>query len=145
VTAPHVSEFYESVHRSDGVRIITGASVVAAGTDEKVRGGHQRLPGLRQQLATDILVVGIGLVPNTELAEEAGLVVDGGIVVDEACRTSDHRIYAAGDCTMHPSAQHGGDLIRVESVSNAVEQGRVAAQGMAGRGGVDVVPWFWSD
>jgi 3-phenylpropionate/trans-cinnamate dioxygenase ferredoxin reductase subunit len=146
VTARHMSEFYESVHRDHGVRILTGASVVAASTNERTWEVTSVRLGSGEVLETDVLVVGIGLIPNTEMAEEAGLLVDGGIVVDESCRTSDPRIFAAGDCTMHPSPQHGGDLIRVESVSNAVEQGRVAAREMAGKAAVhNSVPWFWSD
>jgi 3-phenylpropionate/trans-cinnamate dioxygenase ferredoxin reductase component len=146
VTAPHMSEFYESVHRSHGVRVVTGASVVSVSTDEEKGDVTGISLDSGEHLDTDILVVGIGLVPNTELAEEAGLVVDGGIVVNEACRTSDERIFAAGDCTKHPSAQLDGQLVRVESVSNAVEQGRVVAHAMVGKEAThNAVPWFWSD
>lgn len=146
VTAPHMSEFYESVHRSHGVRIVTGASVIAANTDDRTSEVASVTLDSGEVLETDVLVVGVGLVPNTELAEEAGLAVDGGIVVNEACQTSDPLIYAAGDCTKHPSQLHGGDLVRVESVSNAVEQGRVAARNMLGNEAVHAaIPWFWSD
>ncbi len=96
-------------------------------------------------IPADFVVVGIGLLPNTELAQAAGLDVDNGIVVNEYAVTSDPDIVAAGDCTSHPSV-FCGRRIRLESVPNAVEQARVAAASLAGKPKVyDSVPWFWSD
>jgi NADPH-dependent 2,4-dienoyl-CoA reductase/sulfur reductase-like enzyme len=92
------------------------------------------------------VLIGIGLVPNTELAERAGLGVGDGIVVDAASRTSDPDIYAIGDCAMH--ARHGflGRKIRLESVPNALEQARGAAAAITGRPiPAATAPWFWSD
>jgi 3-phenylpropionate/trans-cinnamate dioxygenase ferredoxin reductase subunit len=94
----------------------------------------------------DLVVAGIGLHPNTELASAAGLAVNDGIVVDELARTSDADIVAAGDCTRHPCDIAGGRLVRLESVPNAVEQARTAAATMCGRERPHrALPWFWSD
>jgi len=87
----------------------------------------------------------VGAVANMQLAAEAGLECGNGIVVDEYCRTSDGAIYAAGDCTNHPSPRFGM-RVRLESVDNAFEQAKAAALNMLGRPTVhDRVPWFWSD
>jgi 3-phenylpropionate/trans-cinnamate dioxygenase ferredoxin reductase subunit len=89
--------------------------------------------------------VGVGIIPETSLAQQAGLHCDNGIVVDEQCRTSDPHIYAAGDCANHPSIRYGG-RIRLESVDNAVEQARVAASNICGKHALHAhTPWFWSD
>ena len=142
VTTPEMSEYYSDLHTSRGVNIFTETAVSAfEGDDGKVKNviaGNLSLPA-------DIVVVGIGIVPNVELAAEAGLEVDNGIVVDDHCRTSIPGIYAAGDCTNHPNLLLGR-RIRLESVPNAMEQARVAAANMAGGDKVyDAVPWFWSD
>ena len=93
----------------------------------------------------DIVVVGVGIVPDSTLAASAGLRCENGLWVDEHCRTSDPNIYAAGDCTNHPSVRYGR-RVRLESVDNAVEQGKVAALNMRGKVAVhEHVPWFWSD
>jgi 3-phenylpropionate/trans-cinnamate dioxygenase ferredoxin reductase subunit len=89
--------------------------------------------------------VGIGIIPNVELAEAAGLKVENGICVDTLCTTSDRDIVSAGDCTLHPSAVYDRD-IRLESVHNALEQAKTAAAYMCGKEKpYDQVPWFWSD
>ena len=91
------------------------------------------------------MIVGVGIIPNTELAAGAGLACDNGILVDDHCRTSDPDIYAAGDCTNHPNALLGRRL-RLESVPNAMEQARVAAANMNGGDATYAsIPWFWSD
>lgn len=145
VTAPQMSAFYEQVHRAAGVDVrtnieVTGLEFNAAGdlvTAVHCSGGVV--------IPADFVVVGIGLLPNTELAQAAGLDVDNGIVVNEYAVTSDPDIVAAGDCTNHPSV-FCGRRIRLESVPNAVEQARVAAASLAGKPRVyDSVPWFWSD
>lgn len=145
VTAPQMSAFYEKVHRDAGVDLrtnieVTGLEFNAAGdavTNVHCTGGVA--------IPADFVVVGIGLLPNTELAQAAGLDVDNGIVVNEYAVTSDPDIVAAGDCTNHPSV-FCGRRIRLESVPNAVEQARVAAGSLAGKPKVyDSVPWFWSD
>lgn len=144
VTAPEVSSFYERVHREEGVDLRLETAV-----DDLLFDADGRVTGVRcssgEVLPADLVVVGIGLIPNTELAEQAGLVVDNGIVVDEYCRTSDPDIVAAGDCTNHPS-QYAGRRLRLESVPNALEQARVAAATLCGKNvPYHSVPWFWSD
>jgi 3-phenylpropionate/trans-cinnamate dioxygenase ferredoxin reductase subunit len=97
------------------------------------------------EIPADLVVIGIGIVPDTELAAHAGLAVEDGILVDSRCRTSDERIFAIGDCTMHPSALYGR-RVRLESVQNALSQARTAATNICG-GNLEYaeVPWFWSD
>jgi 3-phenylpropionate/trans-cinnamate dioxygenase ferredoxin reductase subunit len=93
----------------------------------------------------DLVVVGIGATPNVQLALDAGLHCENGIIVDEFCRTSDPAIFAAGDCTNHPSIRFN-TRVRLESVDNAFEQAKVAASNALGGATVhDRVPWFWSD
>lgn len=142
VVDPIVSHFYERVHRAEGVIIETGVTVSGfEGTSrvERVTCGEGR------SFDADFVVVGIGILPNTELASEAGLHVENGIVVDEFTRTSDPDICAAGDCTNHPNGVYGHRL-RLESVHNAIEQGKSAAAAMTGSTlEYNQVPWFWSD
>ena len=96
-------------------------------------------------IETDCAIVGAGILPNTGLAEAAGLVVDNGIVVDDRCRTSDANVYAAGDCTSHPNSVYGR-RVRLESVHNALEQAKTAAANACGEDhSYSQVPWFWSD
>ncbi|MGH6851175.1 MAG: NAD(P)/FAD-dependent oxidoreductase, partial [Methylocella sp.] len=146
VTAPALSKFYERIHREAGVDICTGVMVsgfTAGGEDGRV--GAVACAG-GQSFAADFVLIGIGLVPNVELAEQAGLGVDDGIVVDAASRTGDPDIYAIGDCAMH--AHHGflRRKIRLESVPNALEQARAAAAAITGRPiPAAAAPWFWSD
>ena len=144
VTAPALSDFYERVHREAGVEIRTGEMVSGfTAKDGRVASVHC---ANGQSFAADFVLIGIGLVPNTELAERAGLNVDDGIVVDEASRTSDPDIYAIGDCAMH--AHHGflQQKIRLESVPNALEQARAVAASITGRPiPAATAPWFWSD
>ena len=100
--------------------------------------GDQRFPA-------DIVIVGIGIIPNTELAEAAGIHCDNGIVVDDHCLTSDPSVYAAGDCTNHPNPLLDRRL-RLESVPNAMDQARVSTANMLGDDKVyAAIPWFWSD
>lgn len=145
VTAPEMSAFYEHVHREAGVDLRTGVHVIGfefASSEDLVTGVQC---GNAATVPADLVVVGIGLVPNTELAQAAGLVVDNGIVVDEYARTSDPHIVAAGDCTNHPN-RSAGCRVRLESVPNAIEQARTAAATLVGKQRpYDGVPWFWSD
>jgi len=142
VTCPEVSAFYERVHREAGVDLRTGVQVT--GFDGEPEVNQVRL-GDGSAVETDVVVIGIGLIANTELATAAGLDVDNGIVVDEYARTSDPDIYAAGDCTNHPSS-FLGRRVRLESVQNAMEQARIAARNIMGKNeAYHTVPWFWSD
>lgn len=143
VVDPIVSKFYERIHRAAGVVIETGVTVVGfEGKDGKVTGVES---GDGKTFPCDFVVVGIGIIPNTELAVNAGLQVENGIVVDEMTRTSDENIFAAGDCTNHPNGTFDRRL-RLESVQNAIEQGKTAAAAMMGKEKpYNQVPWFWSD
>jgi NADPH-dependent 2,4-dienoyl-CoA reductase/sulfur reductase-like enzyme len=144
VTAPPVSAFYEQVHRAAGVDLRTGVqadrlALDASGCVAEVHCSDG------QRIATDIVIAGIGLLPNTELAAAAGLRVDDGILVDACSRTSDPAIFAAGDCTRFMSPLYGRSL-RLESVPNALDQARCAAATLCGQERRhDAVPWFWSD
>ena len=96
-------------------------------------------------MACDVIVAGIGIAPRTELATACGLAIDDGIVVDDFARTEIDNIFAAGDCTSHPSA-YAGRNIRLESVHNAIEQAKTAASVFLGEKlAYAQVPWFWSD
>ncbi|HUP90792.1 MAG TPA: FAD-dependent oxidoreductase [Solimonas sp.] len=142
VTVPEVSAFFERAHREAGIDLRTGAAVAALEGEPNVT---QVVLGDGARVEADFVVIGIGLIPNTELATEAGLAVDNGIVVDEFTRTSDPDIVAAGDCTNHPN-DFLGRRIRLESVQNAMEQARTAAGVLLGRETpYRAVPWFWSD
>jgi 3-phenylpropionate/trans-cinnamate dioxygenase ferredoxin reductase subunit len=144
VTAPEMSMFYERVHREAGVDVRTGVGVVDFDLDAAGNVGAVRCSD-GAVLDTDLVIVGVGLVPNTELAQAAGLAVDNGIVVDEYARTSQPDVVAAGDCANHPSLLYGR-RIRLESVPNAQEQARAAAATLAGKQrAYESVPWFWSD
>jgi 3-phenylpropionate/trans-cinnamate dioxygenase ferredoxin reductase subunit len=142
VVAPSVSQYFAQEHLAHGIKLQCDVRVVA------VEGGQRAdqvvcADGSRYE--ADIVIVGVGALPNTELADSAGLHCDNGIMVDEFCRSSDPAIYAAGDCTNHPSLRFGR-RVRLESVDNAFEQAKAAALNMIGRPTVhDRVPWFWSD
>jgi 3-phenylpropionate/trans-cinnamate dioxygenase ferredoxin reductase subunit len=142
VTTPAMSAYYTKVHRDHGVDIRT-----QAGASELRGEGRVQAVVCNDgtELPADVVIVGVGIVPATELAEAAGLACDNGIVVDEHCRTSDRHIWAIGDCTNHPSRLLGHRL-RLESVPNAMDQARVTAKNICGGEAVyDAVPWFWSD
>ncbi|MEC8060278.1 MAG: FAD-dependent oxidoreductase [Pseudomonadota bacterium] len=141
VTTPTMSEYYDTLHRGRGVNIHTNTGVTGFSGDGKV---EKVLCG-DAEFAADLVIVGIGIVPNIELAEAAGLACDNGIVVDDHCQTSDPDIYAAGDCTNHPNPLLDRRL-RLESVPNAMDQARTSAANMLGGDkNYAAIPWFWSD
>lgn len=148
VATPTLSQFYHALHEGRGVRIRTGARVTGfAGNeaDPAARGHVAAVLCGDARISADLVVVGIGIIPNIELAQQAGLPCDNGIVVDARCRTADANIYAAGDCTNHPNPLLDRRL-RLESVPNAMEQARVAAANLCGKDReYAAVPWFWSD
>ena len=141
VTTPEMSDFYHKLHSSKGVEIRTDTMVSGFEGDTVVKAvkcGAETIPA-------DVVIVGIGILPNVELAEAAELDCDNGIMVDECCRTSDEHIFAAGDCTNHPNPILSRRL-RLESVPNAMEQARVACSNMLGGDKTyAAIPWFWSD
>ncbi len=137
-----VSSFYEAAHRAAGVVIHCGAAV-------KALHGATRVSAVEtadgRQFACDVVIVGIGIVPNVELAAAAGLECNNGIVVDDYARTADSHIVAAGDCTNHPLPLLGR-RVRLESVPNAIHQAKIAAAALLGAPvAYSEVPWFWSD
>jgi len=139
-----LAAFLADRHRVHGVDIRTASPVLGVQYD-----AQGKIAGLRcadgQTLAVDTVLAGIGMQPNIQLARDAGLDIDVGIVVDVNGRTSDRQIFAAGDCTVHRSARYGRS-IRLESVPNALEQARAAASAICGKPRVHhAVPWFWSD
>lgn len=148
VTTPEMSMYYHNLHVNRGVNIHTSTGVTGFAGDGKVSQVLARSTGGSDEefsFAADLVIVGIGIIPNTELAADAGLECDNGIVVDEHCRTSDPDIYAAGDCTNHPNPLLRRRL-RLESVPNAMEQARVCASNMLGGDKIYAsIPWFWSD
>ncbi len=142
VVASNVSDYFAQEHRRQGVELVFNTRIVRLEGAERVR---QVVCADGSRHDADLLLAGVGALGNTELAADAGLLCDNGIVVDEYCRTSDEAIYAAGDCTSHPSPRFEM-RVRLESVDNAFEQGRTAAQNLLGRAvSHDRVPWFWSD
>ncbi|GAB5097733.1 FAD-dependent oxidoreductase [Caballeronia sp. HLA56] len=136
-----VAEFIHGLHVSKGVDVRTGTTALAVrhsavGTVVETDGGA---------IEADVVVIGIGVVPNTELAVQAGLAVENGIVVDEQCRTSDPSIFAAGEVTLHFNPRLGRH-VRVESWQVAENQPVVAAANMlGGNEHYADIPWLWSD
>lgn len=144
VSAP-VSDAFRATHERLGVRVALGAAVV------EILGADGRVTGVAtadgRQLPADLVLVGIGVLPNTGLAAEAGLAIANGIVVDEHLLTRDPAISAIGDCAAFPCRHAaGGAPTRLESVQNAVDQARCVAARLAGRPAPYAsLPWFWSE
>ncbi|PZO00324.1 MAG: hypothetical protein DCF30_09845 [Hyphomicrobiales bacterium] len=141
--APEISTFMQRLHETRGVIIQLATKV------ERIEGENGRVAAVicadGSRLPCDLVLAAVGAVPNTELATDAGLLVEDGIVVDDLCRSSDPAIFAAGDCTSHPNV-FAGRRLRLSSVQNAHDQGRVAGNAIAGRlEPYKAVPWFWSD
>jgi len=142
VVSEQVSEFYQEEHKQRGVKLLLSTGIRGFSGDGNV---HAVDLSDGTQIEAELVIIGIGVVPNTDLATDAGLEVSNGIVVDDHCRTSDPMIYAVGDCTIHPNDLLGRQ-VRLESVHNALEQAKTAAANICGE---DLryaqVPWFWSD
>lgn len=142
VTAPEVSDFYHRVHTDNGVKLHTNTAVNGFSGDDHV---EKVLLADGTELPADMVVVGVGVLPNVELAEAAGLTIDNGIVVDEFCGTNDPNIFAAGDCTNQLNKAYNRNM-RLESVPNATAQGKTAASAVCGAPkDFTALPWFWSD
>jgi|APLak6261690433_1056193.scaffolds.fasta_scaffold02479_3 3-phenylpropionate/trans-cinnamate dioxygenase ferredoxin reductase subunit len=146
VVAPLISQFYLDLHTRHGAEVVLGAAVSQLVSEPA---GHDgRIAAVRtgdgREFPADLVLVGIGVIANAEAAQAAGLEVNGGIVVDACGRTSDPAIVAAGDCTVR--RLEDGSLRRLESVQNALEQGKSAAAALLGRERpFNAAPWFWSD
>jgi 3-phenylpropionate/trans-cinnamate dioxygenase ferredoxin reductase component len=146
--SPETGQFFRAALEAMGVRFAFGAGVAA------ILGRHGRAAGVAlsdgQDIAADLVLIGIGVVPNRELAAEAGLPAEDGVRVDAFLATPDAAISAVGDCARFPSPYAhglGGDgTVRIESVQNAIDQGRCLAARILGRPTpYGALPWFWSD
>jgi 3-phenylpropionate/trans-cinnamate dioxygenase ferredoxin reductase subunit len=137
------SEFFQNFHESRGVRMVLGVGVSRIVGEQGVAVGVETSDGA--VIDADLVVVGVGVRPNVELAEDSGVRVDNGVVVDEWLRTSDPDISAVGDCASFP-CRFTEHPVRLESVQNAVDQARCVAHGLTGTPQpYGAVPWFWTD
>ena len=141
VASPATSAYFRTLHEHHGVHVREGVGITRlTGTDGRVSGA---VLSDMTEIPVDLAIIGIGVVPNTDVADAAGLEHDNGIKVDAFGRTSDPDIYAAGDCASFP---YRGARVRLESVQNAIDQGEIVARNILGQARVyDPVPWFWSD
>jgi 3-phenylpropionate/trans-cinnamate dioxygenase ferredoxin reductase subunit len=138
-----IARIIDARHRAEGVALLCGKGVTALREDAS---GIEIALSDGDPVTADLLIIGIGAVPVTDLAQSAGLAIENGIAVDEQLQTSDPAIYAAGDCCSFPLAIYGGRRVRLECWRSAQEQGALAARNMLGAGeNVSAVPWFWSD
>lgn len=142
VTAPVMSDFFTKLHRNNSVEILTNKNVVSIENKENY---SVVICDDGTKLDADLIVVGVGIKVNTELAQNSGIIIENGIKVDETARTNDANIYAIGDCTYHFNP-HYKCYLRLESVQNAVDQAKTAAKAICGEDVIyDTIPWFWSD
>ncbi|MFL6836687.1 MAG: NAD(P)/FAD-dependent oxidoreductase [Bradyrhizobium sp.] len=142
VTA-EISEYFQLRHTAAGIRIHLGVQVTSIESDGASVTGVSLSDG--RHIPADLIVVGVGVLPNVELAAEAGLPVASGIVVNDRLLTSDPNISAIGDCALYKSERFGGSL-RLESVQNATDHARCVAARLTGDARIyDGLPWFWSD
>jgi 3-phenylpropionate/trans-cinnamate dioxygenase ferredoxin reductase subunit len=142
VTA-EISDYFQERHVAAGIRIHLGVQATS------IEGGGDEVSGVSlsdgRRIPADLVVVGVGVLPNVELAAEAGLPVASGIIVDEQLLTPDPNISAIGDCALFASPRFGGSL-RLESVQNASDHARCVAARLTGDAKTyDGLPWFWSD
>jgi 3-phenylpropionate/trans-cinnamate dioxygenase ferredoxin reductase subunit len=136
--SPILSDFFLDLHRAQGTEVLLNTVAVEVYPDSVMLDNGSRI-------AADLVVAGIGVIPNVELARAAGLEVNDGIMVDEYMRTIDPAIFAIGDCADHPNVFAGGRT-RIESVQNAVDQARCVARVITGKPEpYRDVPWFWTD
>lgn len=142
--SPQMGAVFTREHERSGVRFLFGEQV------RSLRGEGGRVSGVETAghgiVPAELVLVGIGVLPNAEIAADAGLAVANGIVVDEQLATADPHVSAIGDCAAHPNVHVGGQVLRIESVQNAIDQGKcVAARIMGKPAPYQAVPWFWSD
>tara|TARA_B100001250_G_scaffold379620_1_gene370437 strand:+ start:377 stop:1600 length:1224 start_codon:yes stop_codon:yes gene_type:complete len=143
VTSPDVSKFYSDFHSKKGVEIICNARISSLNAESKIINAVSLESG--KKIAADIVLVGIGAIPNTQLADSIGLECNNGINTDQYCRTSIPNILAVGDCTSSFNTLFNKEL-RLESVPNALAQSKVASSSIIGNELFNnEMPWFWSD
>lgn len=142
VAAPDTSAFFRQLHADNDVRIIENIGIEALMGDEAGHVSQARLAD-GTVLDVDFVVAGIGVLPNIELAMDAGIICDNGIVVDQYCRSSDPHVLAIGDCASFPFKN---GVLRLESVGHAIDHAVSAAHNLVGQRHIyDAKPWFWSD
>src|SRR6202171_3272491 len=142
VTA-EISDFFQERHTAAGIRIHLGVQATSIESNGADVAGVSLSDG--RHVPADLVVVGVGVLPNVELARGAGLPVASGIIVDEQLLAADPDISAIGDCALFASPRFGGSL-RLESVQNATDQARCVAARLTGNARTyDGMPWFWSD
>jgi 3-phenylpropionate/trans-cinnamate dioxygenase ferredoxin reductase subunit len=140
VASAETADYFRKLHQDHGVTILEGVGLDRLSGDGRVRSA--KLSDGRE-LPVDFVIVGAGITPNTGLAEAAGLALENGIRTDAKGRTSDPRIWAAGDCASFP---YQGGRIRLESVGNAIDQAELVAENILGADrDYSAKPWFWSD
>jgi 3-phenylpropionate/trans-cinnamate dioxygenase ferredoxin reductase subunit len=138
-----ISEFFQARHIAAGIRLHLGVQATSIESNSGKVTGVSLSNG--QHVPADLVVVGVGVLPNVELAAEAGLPVAAGIIVDEHLCTADSNISAVGDCALYASPRYGASL-RLESVQNATDHARCVAARLTGDAkAYDGLPWFWSD
>ncbi|QFT61592.1 NAD(P)/FAD-dependent oxidoreductase [Roseivivax sp. THAF30] len=141
VAAPETSDFFRALHERNGVTIREGTGLTQLIGENGHVIGADLSDGTRLDL--DFVVVGVGILPETQLAEAAGLEIENGVKTDLQGQTSDPSIWAAGDCASFP---HGETRLRLESVGNAIDQAECVADNIAGAArDYAAKPWFWSD
>lgn len=139
---PQISEYYLKLHQNNGVKFIFNNSLEEIKGSKKV---ESVLCSDGSEIKADMVIIGAGIIPNVELADQAGVFCDNGILVDEFGQTNYKNVYACGDCTSHPNKLLNKQL-RLESVHNAMEQSKtVAFSALAKTLEYNQVPWFWSD
>lgn len=145
--APMISHWFEKTHRAAGIDIHLQESIKRIVSNDA---GH--VVGVERNdseiIEAQLVLIGIGVLPNSDIAVAAGINCDNGVLVDEYCQTSDPHVYAAGDCANHPNKFADGKQVRLESIQNATDQARVIAAAIAGSSAAKpyiAVPWFWSD
>ncbi len=142
VTSPEVAGFFLDEHTRHGVRFVLGGKPAILKGEEHVT-AVCLADGL--EIKADLVIAGVGVTPETTLAQQCGLAVDDGIVTDSQCRTSDPAVFAIGDCARRPMTHYGERLVRLESVHNAVEGAKIVAATLLGHTHIEEAPWFWSD
>ncbi|WP_299898068.1 FAD-dependent oxidoreductase [uncultured Aquimarina sp.] len=142
VTSPEMSQFFYDVHTLNGVQIHTNKNVSSV---TSINHTNTITCDDGTTYEAELIILGTGVIVNTELAKDAGIEIENGIKVNQACQTNDKDIYAIGDCTFHHNL-HYNRFVRLESVQNAVDQAKIAAASICGKEVVyNAVPWFWSD
>jgi len=143
VTSPEVAGFFLDEHTRQGVRFVLGGQPALIKGSDRVA-GVALTDG--SELPADLVIAGIGVTPDIAIAEQCGLTVNNGIVTDRQCRTSDPNIFAIGDCAARPMVHYNGQIVRLESVHNAVEGAKIVAATLTGgKEHTEEAPWFWSD